>query len=77
MARFCETTTLSALLYLNLSRCKLTDDGCEKTLKVLNLGFNEDISDAVLVHLKGLKNLETLNLDSCRIGDEGLVYLAG
>ncbi|KAK2982822.1 hypothetical protein RJ640_021312 [Escallonia rubra] len=75
-------SALSALLYLNLSRCKLTDDGCEKfselrTLKVLNLGFNEEISDAVLVHLKGLKNLETLNLDSCRIGDEGLVNLAG
>lgn len=80
---------------------------------MLNLAFN-DISDAVLSHLKGeitnfdlysdiailviisiwiilntyiyiflflwhavLKNLESLNLDSCRIGDDGLVHLAG
>lgn len=70
------------LLYLNLSRSNLTDNGCHKfssksllgwhkskfiiiifflnyvsfsglkALRVLNLGFN-DISDAVLIHLKG------------------------
>ncbi|THG01197.1 hypothetical protein TEA_018431 [Camellia sinensis var. sinensis] len=72
---------IPALLYLNLSRCNLSDDGCEKfsglrNLKVLNLGFN-DISDACLVHMRGLTNLESLNLDSCRIDDEGLVNLAG
>ncbi|KAK2982825.1 hypothetical protein RJ640_021315 [Escallonia rubra] len=73
---------LSALLYLNLSRCKLTDDGCEKfselrTLKVLNLGFNEEISDAVLVHLKGLVNLESLNLSFTVVTDGGLRKLSG
>ncbi|CAL5433863.1 unnamed protein product [Camellia sinensis] len=45
------------MLYLNLSKCNLSDDGCEKfsglrNLKVLNLGFN-DISDAYLVHMRG------------------------
>ncbi|CAL5392872.1 unnamed protein product [Camellia sinensis] len=47
-----------------------------QNLKVLNLGFN-DISDACLVHTRGLMNLESLNLDSCRIDDEGLVNLTG
>ncbi|KAI8026849.1 Dynamin-related protein 4C [Camellia lanceoleosa] len=47
---------IPALLYLNLSRCNLFDDGCEKfsglrNLKVLNLGFN-DISDACLLHMR-------------------------
>ncbi|KAL5152661.1 F-box/LRR-repeat protein 14 [Glycine soja] len=72
---------LPALSNLNLSRCNLSNDGCEKfsrleNLKVLNLGFN-DITDACLAHLKGLTKLKSLNLDSCRIEDEGLVHLAG
>ncbi|CAL5360250.1 unnamed protein product [Camellia sinensis] len=51
-------STISALLYLNLSRCDFSDDGCEKSsglrnLKVLNLGFN-DISDACLVQMRGI-----------------------
>nr|KAJ0218063.1 hypothetical protein LSAT_V11C300101680 [Lactuca sativa] len=50
-------SNLVALLFLNLSRSNITDDGCDKfsklkSLKVLNLGFN-DMSDAVLSHLKG------------------------
>ncbi|CAL5360255.1 unnamed protein product [Camellia sinensis] len=49
--------SIPALLYLNLSRCDFSDDGCEKfsglrNLKVLNLGFN-DISDACLVQMRG------------------------
>ncbi|CAL5442741.1 unnamed protein product [Camellia sinensis] len=49
---------IPALLYLNLSRCDFSDDGCEKSsglrnLKVLNLGFN-DISDACLVQMRGI-----------------------
>nr|XP_025617513.1 F-box/LRR-repeat protein 14 isoform X9 [Arachis hypogaea] len=73
---------LPLLSNLNLNRCNITDDGCEKfsrleNLKVLNLGFN-DITDACLAHLKAvLTKLESLNLDSCRIGDEGLINLAG
>ncbi|RYR63956.1 hypothetical protein Ahy_A03g010127 [Arachis hypogaea] len=63
-----------------------------KTLKRLSLAFNR-ITDACLVHLKGasnfsafcyeceektiLVNLEYLNLDSCKIGDEGLANLTG
>nr|XP_025617502.1 F-box/LRR-repeat protein 14 isoform X13 [Arachis hypogaea] len=72
---------LPLLSNLNLNRCNITDDGCEKfsrleNLKVLNLGFN-DITDACLAHLKAvLTKLESLNLDSCRIGDEGLINLA-
>ncbi|OVA19188.1 Leucine-rich repeat [Macleaya cordata] len=75
-------SALLALSYLNLNRCALSDTGCEKfsglqNLKVLNLGFN-NITNACLVSLKGgLTKLESLNLDSCRIGDEGLVNLAG
>ncbi|XP_073021117.1 uncharacterized protein [Primulina eburnea] len=50
-------TTLGALLFLNLSRCNLIDEGCDKfselrSLKVLNLGFNDN-SGAILIHLKG------------------------
>uniref|UniRef100_A0A2P2L7Z8 Leucine-rich repeat-containing protein 70-like n=1 Tax=Rhizophora mucronata TaxID=61149 RepID=A0A2P2L7Z8_RHIMU len=47
-----------------------------ENLKVLSLAFNI-ITDACLVHLKGLRNLESLNLDSCKIGDEGLTNLTG
>ncbi|KAH7574347.1 hypothetical protein JRO89_XS03G0285000 [Xanthoceras sorbifolium] len=84
--------TLVALAYLNLNRCSISDDGCDKfsglkNLKILSLGFN-NITDACLVHLKGslslclsvslyLTNLESLNLDSCNIGDEGLANLRG
>ncbi|KAJ0895421.1 putative leucine-rich repeat domain superfamily [Helianthus annuus] len=68
-------SAIEGLLHLNLSRCNMTGDGCNKFsskssiftalfmlfplkmfglkgLKSLNLGFN-DISDDVLVHLKG------------------------
>ncbi|KAJ0755392.1 putative leucine-rich repeat domain superfamily [Helianthus annuus] len=50
-------SAIEGLLHLNLSRCNMTGDGCDKFsrlkgLKSLNLGFN-DISDDVLVHLKG------------------------
>ncbi|KAH7574334.1 hypothetical protein JRO89_XS03G0283700 [Xanthoceras sorbifolium] len=97
---FCAA--LVALAYLNLNRCSISDDGCDKfsglkNLKILSLGFN-NITDACLVHLKGslslclslcylvslknmhienLTNLESLNLDSCNIGDEGLANLRG
>ncbi|QHN83233.1 F-box/LRR-repeat protein [Arachis hypogaea] len=57
-------------------RCCLSDEEFEnlsslKTLKRLSLAFNR-ITDACLVHLKGL-----VNLDSCKIGDEGLANLTG
>ncbi|KHG09060.1 F-box/LRR-repeat 16 [Gossypium arboreum] len=72
---------LVSLLFLNLSRCNLSDDGCEKlsklgNLKVLNLGFN-DISDACLIHLKGLQNLKCLELSDTEVGSNGLRYLSG
>ncbi|KAI5679630.1 hypothetical protein M9H77_00857 [Catharanthus roseus] len=74
-------SALDSLECLNLSRCSLFDDGCNKlqaleNLKALNLSFN-NITDASLVHLKGLTKLETLNLDSCHVGDEGMVNLSG
>nr|XP_025685484.1 uncharacterized protein LOC112786309 [Arachis hypogaea] len=62
-----------------------------KTLKRLSLAFNR-ITDACLVHLKGASNfsafcygdclfhmllLSLVNLDSCKIGDEGLANLTG
>ncbi|XLU96978.1 hypothetical protein S245_011330, partial [Arachis hypogaea] len=72
---------LAALESLNLNRCCLSDEEFEnlsslKTLKRLSLAFNR-ITDACLVHLKGLVNLEYLNLDSCKIGNKGLANLTG
>ncbi|KAJ0091048.1 hypothetical protein Patl1_13949 [Pistacia atlantica] len=51
---------LEALACLNLNRCRLSDDGCDKfsglkNLKVLSLAFN-NITDACLVHLKGTRS---------------------
>ena len=48
---------LASLVLLNLNRCGICDEGCEKLeglvkLKVLNLGFNH-ITDACLIHLRG------------------------
>ncbi|XP_028076437.1 uncharacterized protein LOC114278559 [Camellia sinensis] len=68
-----ECEKFSGRLQVNFT---LYPSGWLQNLKVLNLGFN-DISDACLVHKRGLMNLESLNLDSCRIDDEGLVNLTG
>jgi thiol-disulfide isomerase/thioredoxin len=35
------------------------------------------ITDAGMVHLKGLTSLETLRLDNTQVGDEGLTHIAG
>nr|KAJ0199994.1 hypothetical protein LSAT_V11C600306790 [Lactuca sativa] len=57
------------LLYLNLSRCNLTDNGCDK--------FSSKSSSGCFVPLDaGLNNLESLNLDSFRIRDNELINLA-
>ena len=39
--------------------------------------YGTQITDAGLVHLKGLTNLQTLNLDGTKITDAGLVHLKG
>ncbi|KAF3642249.1 putative S-acyltransferase TIP1-like [Capsicum annuum] len=74
-------TALTSLKSLNVNRCHLSDDGCEKfsalsSLKELNLGFN-NISDTCLGQLNGMTKLEGLYLDSCRISNDGLAHLAG
>nr|KAJ0224902.1 hypothetical protein LSAT_V11C100045390 [Lactuca sativa] len=66
---------LVALLLLNVSRSNITDDGCDK-FSLLNLGFN-DMSDAVLSHLKGLVHLKCLELSDTEVGNNGLRHLFG
>ncbi|KAL6862153.1 hypothetical protein ACP4OV_016802 [Aristida adscensionis] len=65
---------LVSLVLLNLSRCGIYDEGCENLeglikLKALNLGFNH-ITDACLVHLKGMSSD---NGSSSNSGGEGSV----
>ncbi|GJT21028.1 F-box/LRR-repeat protein 14-like protein isoform X1 [Tanacetum coccineum] len=60
------------LHYLNVSRSNFTDEFSTQVFKSTKHGIQP-----VLAHLKGLTNLESLNLDSCMIKDGGLVYLSG
>ena len=46
-------------------------------LQTLNLNFCRQITDAGLVHLKGLTNLEQLDLVDTQVTDAGLVHLKG
>jgi len=46
-----------------------------KHLKQLHLRCNRDITDKGLMHLKGLTNLETLDLTEASLTDAGLAYL--
>jgi len=48
-----------------------------KSLKVLDLAETGNVGDEGLEHIKGLTNLEELNLWSCRIDDKGLTSLEG
>ena len=50
----------------------------QKLLHLIGLGEQRlSLSDAALVHLKGLTNLQTLNLHGTKITDAGLVHLKG
>lgn len=68
------------LVWLNLARTKVSDEGLARLAKFphlrrLNLA-NTSIGDAGLAHLSGLAQLEYLNLYGTQVGDAGLSHLA-
>ena len=81
----CDLEKLSSsILELDLSDTETTDDELKNLLakhtrlRVLNLTRCKQITDAGLVHLKGLTTLEELDLWSCdQITDAGLAHLKG
>lgn len=67
-------------LVLNLSTIEINNEGLANvadvhTLAVLNLYGNEKVTDAGLVHLAGLSNLQHLLLANTGITDAGMVHL--
>ena len=46
-----------------------------KSLKMLDLSFCENVTDAGLIHVKELKCLQSLNLGSSAVTDAGLIHL--
>ena len=81
----CDLEKLSSsILELDLSDTETTDDELKNLLakhtrlRVLNLTRCKQITDAGLVHLKGLTTLAWLSLWGCdQITDAGLVHLKG
>ena len=65
----------SAITALEKLAAKIEKDDNGEVV-VVNL-TNTQVSDAGLVHLKGLTNLRQLNLRNTRISDAGLVHLKG
>ena len=63
--------------YRQLSDKDLADIANETDLEFLDLTGNNQITDAGMVHLKGLTKLQTLNLYGTKITDAGLVHLRG
>ena len=55
-----------------LGQVKRTDAG-----EIRHLAANSSVTDGRLVHLKELRNLESLDLSSTRVTDAGLVHLKG
>ena len=74
---------LEAIDGLSLQGNAFTDEGLAALksatqLKQLILGLGEsEITDAGLVHLRGLANLEVLGLQRTGVTDEGLIHLRG
>lgn len=68
------------LVWLNLARTKVSDEGLARLAKFPNLRrlnlANTSIGDAGLAHLSGLAQLEYLNLYGTQVGDSGLAQLA-
>ena len=62
----------NAFAVMNLSHLK-----GQTEVTSLNLSGNATLRDADLVHLEGLANLQTLNLNFTKITDAGLVHLQG
>ena len=57
---------------------ELVERRTQRHLQVeLNLGESCEVTDGGLAYLKGLTNLEELNLSGTRIEGEGLVFLTG
>jgi Leucine-rich repeat (LRR) protein len=71
---------LKSLQILNLSQTAITDAGLkpiESLPNLRNLILPVSITDAGLVHVKGLTQLESLNLLDSQVSDAGLVHLKG
>ncbi|MGE0143145.1 MAG: c-type cytochrome domain-containing protein [Planctomycetota bacterium] len=78
---FADLTGLApTLVWLNLARTKVSDEGLAAVAKFprlrrLNLA-NTSVGDAGLAHLRGLRELEYLNLYGTKVSDEGITALA-
>ena len=73
---------LRNLRELDVSYCFVTDGDLANvealtSLRALRLAYNLHITDAGLLHLKGLSNLTRLDLANTKITDAGLVHLNG
>ncbi len=81
-ARISILENLRDLRELDVSYCFVTDGDLADvealtSLRALRLSYNRDITDAGIVHLKGLTNLTRLDLAHTKITDAGLVHLNG
>ena len=74
-------TSLQNLRTLELSECKITNNGLVQVAKLTNLTIllvdSTDITDEGLVHLSCMQNLRTLDLSECQITDNGLQHVCG
>ena len=73
---------LAELRSLKLEYTLLTDAGLSKiaglkTLRALELSWNEKTTDAGLTHVEGLAELRSLTLEGNTITDRGLAHLKG
>ncbi|MFN0196471.1 MAG: leucine-rich repeat domain-containing protein [Planctomycetaceae bacterium] len=65
-----EEESIAAIEKLG-GRVDLSEDGSNVDLRTAN------VSDAVLVHLRGLTNLQELNVSDTKVSDAGLEHLMG
>ncbi len=72
--------SIPELIWLNLANTEITNDGLKNIaslpLKKLHLEKTQ-IGDDGLQHLKGLRDLEYLNIYATKVGDAGLQHLKG
>ncbi|MEM0896917.1 MAG: c-type cytochrome domain-containing protein [Verrucomicrobiota bacterium] len=75
------TPTAQQLIWLNLARSKITDEGAAELAKLQTLTRlhleNTELSDKALSHIGKLSNLEYLNLYGTKVTDAGLKNLEG
>lgn len=79
--RACEELSTSELHSLDLSGCKISDEGLKslakiKSLQVLKLANNDSLTDQGVRYLAGLEQLESLDLTKCTgVTEESLIQL--